>query len=90
MPGDNETEKSVIRVILGGRNPDEGFDHDCFSRLCHFLVELGTCYVSKKMGNEVEPSSMLCYNRGIQRRLSEIGFRVNLFDGPIFVIRDQD
>ncbi len=38
----------------------------------------------EKTGNEFEPSSMLCYIRGIQRRLSEIGFHVNLFDGPIF------
>ena len=47
-------------------------------------MEFSTNYVSKKKGTEVEPSSMLTYIRGIQRRLHELGLPVNLFEGSIF------
>ena len=40
-------------------------------------------YASPRTKEEVVPSTMLKYLRGVQRRLSELGFPINLFSSPI-------
>ena len=84
VPGVNNNEKSLLRIILNGRAASSGFDENCEKRLRHFLIEFCVGYVSKTTGKHVEPSSMLTYIRSIQRRLNQLGFPVNLFSGPNF------
>ena len=52
-------------------------------------MEFGTNYVSKKKRTQVEPSSMLTYIRGIQRRLHELALPVHLFESSIFANPDS-
>ena len=60
-------EQSLFRVLLSGRNPEEGLDEACCLRLRHFLIEFAVGYVSNRTGREIAPSSMLGYVRSVQR-----------------------
>lgn len=82
-PGDSPFERIVMSVLLLGRSAKDGFDDDGLKRLRHFLIEFSTRYVSPRTKSEVMPSTMLNYVRGVQRRLSELGMKVNLFSGPM-------
>lgn len=84
VPGADETEKGLMRVLLGERQAKEGFDESALLRLRHFLIEFGTRYVTQRARTDVMPSTMLAYVHGIQRRLREMGFNVALLTGPIF------
>ena len=48
VPGDGLIEQSAVRAILQNRSAILGLDSECNERLCHFLVEFCTSYVSKK------------------------------------------
>ena len=84
LPGVEQTRRSLIGVLLCGRAPQEGVDDAGWKRLRHFLIEFSIRYVSLRKKEEVLPSKMLNYPRGVQRRLSELGFPINFFPGPIF------
>ena len=82
--GDDELVRKIVRIILNGQKYTQPFIEYCLKRLNHFLVEFGTTYVSLKTNEQMAPSSMMSYIRGIQQRLREIGFDVNLFSEPTF------
>lgn len=84
-----EEEKSVMRMILLGRRPQDGLDDNCARRLRHFLTEFAAGYVSSRTKDEVSPRTMHTYVMGVQRRLRELGFDVNLFDGAVFNERNM-
>ena len=77
-------EKSVMRIMLGGRTVSQGLDSDGCKRMRHFLIEFAVGNVSKRRRTEFGPATMLGYLRGVQRRLEELGISVNLFQGPVF------
>lgn len=73
-----------MTILTDGNTKQNGFDDARQLRLRHFLIEFGTRYVSVKKKSSVAPSTMLGYVRGVQRRLKELNYDVNLFSGPIF------
>lgn len=84
VPEETEIERSICRILLCSEPPSQSLGEDGERKLNHFLIEFGTCYVSERKKREVEPSSMMVYAYGVQRRLHELGLPVNLFKGPIF------
>lgn len=73
-----------MSVLLFGRSEKYGFDDAGLKRLHHFMIKFSTRYVSPRTNLEVMPSTKLKYVRGVQRRLIELGMKVNLFSGPVF------
>lgn len=47
-PGDDDIERSVIRVLIRNQPAQHGLDVDSIKRLRHFLIEFSTYYTSKK------------------------------------------
>ena len=80
----------VLLQILPYQNKSCGMlDPACQVRLRHFLIESCTRYVSSKTKESVAPSTMLGYDRSIQRRLAELKFKVNLLSGLIFACPNE-
>ncbi len=53
VPGANDDENALLRILLNGRSASEGFDDACRYRLRHFIIEFSTSYVSKETNREV-------------------------------------
>ena len=84
LPESDETEKKLMKIVLIGNASTKILEANCQQPHRHFLMEFCSGYISEKMKKPVAPSTMLRYVRSFQRRLFDLGYRVNLFRGPIF------
>ena len=84
LPGPDETEKKLVKIVLIGITSAKMLDANCQQRLRNFLIEFCSGYISKKTKKPFAPSTMSGYVRSVQQLLSDLGYRVNLFSGHIF------
>lgn len=75
--------------MLAGRAVEHELDIQCLLRLWYLLIGLTVQNVSKKTQRSITSGSMMVYMRGTNRRLTELGFKMNTYTDKISADSDK-